>query len=382
MKYFFALGKHPKLSTTEIKSVLGRNNIDYQLLATSEEMLVIESKTKIKPALINQLGGTIKFGLIKKARHVKKFQNSDLVDIIDYHGDHKFLFGLSVYGKKNFRLSKAGITVKKALKKQSLKVRFVTSKENPLSSVIVAKNDLIKDYGCELIAFSKQDLVYLGKTLSVQDFEKYSKIDYGRPVRDELAGMLPPKVAQIMINLAQADLSSTILDPFCGSGTTLQMAALLGYKNLIGFDKNQKAIINTERNINWLKETFKIKFNERLEAVDVLQLTKELARESIDVIVTEPFLGPPLKGTESDLQLKTNLKELTSLYKNAFSQFREILKSEGKIVIVLPEFIIKKRTYTFELEDIIPKEFQVQDHWQYSRPGQRVIRNIYLIKKA
>ena len=58
---------------------------------------------------------------------------------------------------------------------------------------------------------------FLGQTLVVQPFKVLSKRDFGRPARDDHSGMLPPKLAQIMINLARRndDISTkTILDPF------------------------------------------------------------------------------------------------------------------------------------------------------------------------
>jgi hypothetical protein len=39
--------------------------------------------------------------------------------------------------------------------------------------------------------------------MALQDFESYSKRDYGRPARDPRTGSLPPKLAQILINLAE-----------------------------------------------------------------------------------------------------------------------------------------------------------------------------------
>ncbi len=49
-----------------------------------------------------------------------------------------------------------------------------------------------------------------------------------------------------------------ILDPFCGSGTILQEAMLLGFKNIYGSDKDKRAIANSKENINWLKKEYKL----------------------------------------------------------------------------------------------------------------------------
>ena len=87
----------------------------------------------------------------------------------------------------------------------------------------------------------------LAQTEAVQPFEQFSARDFGRPGRDDLSGMLPPKLAIIMINLAQTPLNSILLDPFCGSGTILSEAVLLGYTNLIGTDISEKAIADSKK---------------------------------------------------------------------------------------------------------------------------------------
>src|SRR5205823_3602162 len=92
---------------------------------------------------------------------------------------------------------------------------------------------------------------------AVQPFEQFSARDFGRPGRDDLSGMLPPKLAIIMINLAANDTISVLLDPFCGSGTILSEALLLGYKNLIGSDISEKAVADTKTNLDWIANKFR-----------------------------------------------------------------------------------------------------------------------------
>ena len=92
--------------------------------------------------------------------------------------------------------------------------------------------------------------------MAVQPFEEFGARDYARPSRDDLSGMLPPKLAKIMINLAQAKENSLILDTFCGSGTILQEALIMGYLNLIGFDSSPKAIKDSQANLEWLADKY------------------------------------------------------------------------------------------------------------------------------
>lgn len=51
--------------------------------------------------------------------------------------------------------------------------------------------------------------------------------------RSMVVGMMPPKIAQIMINLAtKGERSIAIWDPFCGLGTTLIEAFHSGFTDL------------------------------------------------------------------------------------------------------------------------------------------------------
>lgn len=51
--------------------------------------------------------------------------------------------------------------------------------------------------------------------------------------RSMTVGMMPPKIAQIMINMAtEGDSDMAIWDPFCGLGTTLIEALHSGFVHL------------------------------------------------------------------------------------------------------------------------------------------------------
>ena len=64
-------------------------------------------------------------------------------------------------------------------------------------------------------------------TEAIQDIDAYTARDRERPARSAKVGMLPPKLAQILVNSAQG---SAIYDPFCGTGVILQEALLMGHE--------------------------------------------------------------------------------------------------------------------------------------------------------
>ncbi len=409
-QYFFILGLNSTLSIAEILAVLSQKSVIFSTIACSKSVLVIETENSLKPDFLDQLGGSIKFGQI-----IKETSEPEIDDFKEFLPkiSQKINFGFSIYSlddslsnKKLKLLSKniykLGLGLKNKLKEENASSRLVTSKEIQLSSVIVQKNKLLTQ-GIEFVLLVDEDNILLGQTLAVQKFEEYGFRDFQRPSRDILSGMLPPKVAKMMINLAQADTNKTLLDPFCGSGTILQEALLLGYKNIIGSDISDKAIENTNSNLNWLKEKFNVQNStSNIIKSDVKKLLEKIKVESVDFIVTEPYLGPPLKGNEKKQQLEKVLQELSDLYIQAFVEFKKVLKPKSRVVIIFPIFKLKNQSLSLDILDIldkikeigfkivdpIPKKsmntscVQVTENNSiiYSRPNQKILREIFIFE--
>lgn len=300
MTYCFILGHNPTLSIAEISQVL---NNDFRLVELSARVLIIKSQAELNAELLQRrLGGTIKIGQIVKTLTTQDLSalHSDIIDLLKQN--KKIFFGFSLYSltshevvkKYQSQIKPLAMEIKKTLKNLGLSSRWVSSKNEALSSVVVQKNKLLTQ-GAEFCFLVGAQNFYLAKTLSCQQADEYSYYDFGRPARSMKQGMLPPKLAKIMINLAQAPQSGIILDPFCGVGTVLQEAIKMGYRNLIGTDIDDEAIQRTTANIDWLTKQQKINFSDfhlKIFPADVRVLSQLLAPGSIDAIVTEPYLGP------------------------------------------------------------------------------------------
>jgi len=389
-QYFFVLGKNSTLSIAEIISVLNKLNITSDVKTLSEEILVVSiDKELIALDLMRVLGGTIKIGRVinevslnKDEQKFKKIFSADnLINnyLTDING--KVHFGISIYnggGDKNYltkitnKLKVLNTTAKENLQIAGVKAGFVRIRERTLSSVSVAKNKLL-DKGAEIVLVLTKDKILAGKTFAVQEFESFSFRDYGRPQRDKRSGIIPPKLARMMINLSQGSKEGILLDPFCGSGTILQEAIILGYKNIIGSDVSQNAISDTKKNIEWLFANFrnidKRSFNIDIFQSDIREITSEIKLNSIDVIVTEPYLGPPLFRTPDIKIIQKIITEVSPLYIAAFEMFVQILKDRGKAVFLMPAFEIDGKMHFVEIlenikklgfikQDFFPKEFK------------------------
>lgn len=394
MQYFFILGNNNALSIAELNSTISLKNP--QLLAT--DFLLSEVEEEINPEeLIKRLGGTIKIGILRTVLEKNHSQSELTESLIRIASDKqkksetgKFNFGFSVYGDGAFNKKDVGIKIKNHFNTQGLSSRFVISKEKTLSSVVITQNKILKR-GIELVGIKKDSQVFLGETLAIQDFKDLSRRDFGRPARDDLSGMLPPKLAMIMINLAGLnDSNNSILDPFCGSGTIVNEASLMGYKNIIASDISKKAVDSTYTNFSWLKDLYKLEnIKLKLAVKSALTLSQFIKADSVDAIITEPFLGPQ-RGM---LNFKQIISELETLYSGAIAEFKMVIKKGSKVIMIWPSFYgqraISPNYDGFILKNLIPQNLENHPLLKksnrgtliYSRPGQKVFREIIILEK-
>jgi tRNA G10 N-methylase Trm11 len=383
MFYLFQLGHQPELSTAEIEAVVlspenkrtkeQKNKNTKTLKHGGKDYLIIETEKEIDAhKLMNILGGTIKIGY--GIRDMGYGKDNIINETI------KYLEETQPTGKINFSLNdpKLALQIKKELKALGHNVRYI----EPKNSATILYNGLI-DKKTDLTIIDNQIFF----TTAIQQFEEMAQRDYDRPGVDDKSGMLPPKLARMMINLAQIDANKTLLDPFCGSGTILTEALSMGYTNLIGSDISEKAIKDTKKNLEWLSSSYKLQVTSyKLFNSDARHLTNHLALNSIDAIATEPYLGKPLHGNETAFTIKKQANELAELYLEAFKSFYKILKPGGTVVFVIPKFKFKNEWIKIDCVEKIKKSgLWTIDYGEqsltYHRPSQHLAREIYRFKK-
>ncbi len=357
-KYCFILGKNPLLSLAEIFHVAEILECDLHVSDLTSELLIVESDSVVPEQWQRRLGGTVKIAQIVRQflsiNQVFEYLTAPLLLELFFHQlrEKKVTFGFSLYGTRshnNLDFNTLGLKLKKDLRSQGVRSRFVESKEGALTTVQVTKNSIIES-GAEIIIAGGLNALYIGKTITVQEFEDYSGRDYGRPRRNAKSGMLPPKLAKILINLSKPHFESTILDPFCGSGTIVQEALLMGYNRIIGSDISERAISDSKENMRWLAVRYQLgTLSVQYYQNDVRNLASQLPAQSIDQIVTEPFLGPPLTVNVKVDKILTIIKELETLYLASFRAFRQLLKPDGTAVVVFPLVKTSSSIYTLNI---------------------------------
>ena len=401
MKHFLIFGTHPSLSLAEASSVFGGPD---PLLAGP--MALFDTQSWDGAVLMERLAGTTKLGDIILAAPVTADLATRLADLIDaLPRADRVLYGLTIYGgtaAERKRLKHLPIELKKMLKERGRSSRWVTGDKNELSPAAVAKLKLTSE-GYDFCLALIDGTAHVGLTTHVQDADAWSHRDFGRPFRDAKTGMLPPKLARMMVNLAigtrnaergtpnsdapgSALRAPHILDPFCGAGTVLMEAVMLHPNaTVLGSDIDAKQVAGTKRNFEWLmSEGIVAKNTEpKLFASPAQSLDKHQGAESVDAIVTEGYLGRPLQGNEPQQELDRRIAEVEAVWRESLPALSHILAKGGRFVACAPSYRTTHGKATLDLATLTePHGYRLLDQFEYARPDQHVVRRIFVLEKG
>jgi len=189
-------------------------------------------------------------------------------------------------------------------------------------------------------------------------------------------------LAKIMLNLAGAKEGKTLLDPFCGSGTILQEGIIRGL-HVVGTDNHNKSIQESKKNLQWLIKKHDVKTRVEVLKVQVQELTKAVKKNSIDLVVTEPEMGPYWKKLPYDEEVKKTIQELVPLYRSLFEELYQVMKPGARIAIILPTFRTFTKLYPMQPSKIMREgQFkQINKPLEYWHSSSKVRRNIYVFEK-
>lgn len=365
MQYAFILGRVYTLSLAELLQVLTSFGVTYKILACSPEVVVLETDKALDAiSLQARLGGVIKiirlFDTFQKKG--KEYPSQVLPNyfnfkrIKEYFHDYtgKKQFGVSIYTldpsvRFHDEAQRIAFLIKKILQGETQSVRAVLPQfpAQALTSVQVNENQLLQK-GAEIVIICGDQRMFIGKTLVVQNYEDYGRRDYQRPARDEKVGMIPPKVAQTLINLScPLNPLDYILDPFCGSGTILQEAVLMGYR-AVGSDIEQKMIENSEKNLEWFRNRYHTPAGRyKLFKSHAAEISLMLPNYKIASVATEGTLGPIYIRVPKKSEMTVNFTSLSKLYDQVFKEFKKFLTDGAKVVICLPAYKTTMSDYDF-----------------------------------
>ncbi|MFZ1483922.1 MAG: hypothetical protein WAS36_02825, partial [Candidatus Saccharimonadales bacterium] len=322
------LGRQPELGLAELESLYGASAIR----RVSQHVALINlPDTEIT---FSRLGGSTRLAQVVSVlsssnwkvveKELAKLARKDELTTL---ASGKLHLGISAYGfsQTPAKIQATALTLKKILRTDDRSVRVVPNPEVELNTAQVLHNQLATDKGVEVLLIADGAKTIIAVTTSVQDIDSYTLRDRGRPKRDARVGMLPPKLAQIIINLAvgilpkssldkiakiptgkaipSAFTDRTILDPFCGTGVVLQEALLMGY-DVIGTDLEPRMIDYSQQNLDWLSRlhewdlpSFTLKAGDATSIEWDRSLAPGKSLPFLDFVACETYLGRPFTTT-------------------------------------------------------------------------------------
>lgn len=377
MKYLFFLGRKTELVRCELEYLLSRIAPDASMHELIEGVVLCEGDNLSLETLQEESGGIIKIAQVIEEQEKGEVTLEQLVELLARESGEqkKFTFSISEFGaqaKSDYDLPE----MKTALKDKGYSVRYLETEKQGLSSAQLSHHKILE------LVIVHGEKTYYAVTRTVQNIDAWSDRDFGKPFRDARKGMLPPKVARMMINLAigKEKIEDALLyDPFCGSGTVLLEANLMGIHG-VGSDISKDSIAGAEKNISWFKTTHDVPAFSTVFVGDATHVDPRMFSKRIQYIVTEPFLGKP-NPKEGDAERV--LKGLYKLYLGAFKAWRSILTNDARIVMIFPQLKFGENVKTMSgIIDTIETLGYTREKGPlvYDRPQTIVQRAIYIFK--
>jgi len=437
-KYLFVLGRSVKLAEAELKSILEKRLL-FSDFSLTKNLVTIKSadETEKVADLINTLGGTVKIAELVEygnwAEVIYQDLKSNPVRDVGFSSLDSKLKRNMVFDLK-FTLKSEGINIRAVMPRESTFLNAAEIRSNKLIGkgreyVVVEQPPtklrmVARNYESTNKAESDSgQAVY--RTIAQQDIESQVERDYGKPRSNAVSGMVPPKLARMMVNIAanmaetqiskskdQKDLnlepcslnlpqSLTVVDPFCGSGNILIEAFDLGY-SVQGSDISGGEVQKTTENLEWLSGELgnrnKVSGVQKPNTYNLQPYTAFIADASKDdfligiespiVIVAEPYLGEPHKEKLTDDQVTAEIDALTELYLAFFANLKRITDNGSRITICLifPSFELQNGGQRSLYKEIVDKigsfgYTSLVGPYEYGRDYQVVKREILLLRQ-
>lgn len=438
--YIALLGRQPEISLAELAAVFGAdcvNRISQQFaeVQTSQFDITTLGGTVKCAEIITELPAsrTDKASLLAASRFIAQHYHTKWA-----HSPHKITLGLSAYNLAVTArdVQKTGLILKSSLKKSGTSLRLIPNDQPALSTATAHNNKLgTSPYKVELLLVKTTDRrLIIAESRGVQNITAYTRRDRHRPKRDAFVGMLPPKLAQIMLNLALGagsltgqksctgripaissksnasgnavrrtiDLSERlesdpltevgrrhplILDPFCGTGTVLQEALLAGY-DVVGTDLSQKMVDYTIENLSWLQSTFTAPGHPIGRVINIRQADATThhwpSSENLAAVVCETYLGQPFSAPPAPQKLAAVVGNCNHIITSFLTNIRPQLAPNTPLCIAVPAWYDASGRATH-----LPliKRLQQLGYYQlnhtpliYRRPDQIVARELLVLK--
>lgn len=404
--YCAFLGHQPRISLAELSASVPNVKITRMV---GNAIAVFETSEEIDPRLLSTWGGTMLLAEALPHKTGEGFNGvpkmiGDLTDSLK----SKVVFSLRADGVNPDIVRKLYRDGKAMLRKIGKPCRYVGTEKVPAATVLLHDLGIASGkHGVEIVMLKDDDWTWVGKTVAVHNPNAYTKRDMGKPVRDMHIGLLPPKLAQVLLNFGQWLVESrkdaaekkkrkpvyTVLDPFCGSGV-IPMESLLRGWPVLASDSSLKAVNGCEKNLDWIRKEEKILKGDVKSTVWKQDATKAFElKELPDMIVTETTLGFSLEKRPTQKEISSLRSESEKVeagfIENAAKTLKGIpiactfpvwMSATGPVFLEKIWKIIDECGYDLVLPPGVSTDVAIHKSLLYRRPDQFVGRQIVLLR--
>ncbi len=296
------LGRQPALGMAELEQLYGSGSVKW--FGTASALVDADDFD------FERLGGSQKAGRVV-AELRGDWHGVSMKLVSEYaaqwaQSSGKITLGISTYGftVTPRDVQKTGIVLKSKLKAHGVSLRLIPNSDAALNTAVSHHNKLglSANHVELLIVRAASGAVIIAESVGAQNITALAARDQARPRTDAFVGMLPPKLARMMVNMAAGDITNTatVLDPFCGTGVVLQEAALLGCGTVYGSDLSAKMVDYTQTNLDWLLDRYHLATTVRVEEADAMT---HQWQQPVSTVICETYLGQPFSAPPSPAKL-------------------------------------------------------------------------------
>lgn len=306
-KLFFLLsGEHETLPASELKAILEAENQAFKTLEKLDQVLRLEADLKCIKAVtcraaFTRLCGLELFSCEAETNKIIKAINS--VSIKKVLGSTES-FAVRIRRVKNYASKIDGMALERKLgelvmnKASNAKVKL----KNPDKTFLGILTNEKFIFGVKLAEIAPKPFVE----------RRPRKKPFFHP------SAMPAKLARCMVNLARAKVGELVFDPFCGTGSMLIEAALMGCR-VLGLDVQRRMVKGSLRNLAY--------FQIKPEGI-IVSDARSPPITKIDCIVTDPPYG------RSATTLRRSTKDIVE---ETLKAVHDMLREKGKVCMAAPK---------------------------------------------
>jgi hypothetical protein len=419
--YCAYLGHQPSLSLAELCAMLPDLKVKQQW---HRQLITFETAETLDGRWLSTVGGTVLIAreLLECPLSIRREEELPraLGELVPPHllqelqasrevhrrSPRKATFSLRCFNLPHRAIHTLYRSCKVYLKSRGIPSRYIGSERHPAQPGTLLLRGIPGPGSCELVLLCTQDLrsgfeepekerpktstrLWIGVTCAVQDITAYTQRDVGKPFRDLRTGLLPPKLAQILLNLGLLLIRPgeirpvrrvvprssarhtkpwpsgkdkvgslgegggtkfswervTVWDPFCGSGV-IALEALHRRAHVLASDRSERMLQGCRENIRWLREREKIPKAVLHSVFKHNALKPAVLARKPTIVVTETTLGPPLTKPLNQREIVKLLREAEELEESFFENLKRSLGGVP-VVCTFPVYVSKDRSLHF-----------------------------------